>query len=244
MKIEISQLSKFLKIDHRNELEIWIEKIKVGLQSILLDLDATIIKQDTISRFGIVIYIQSTQYGKCYLKFVPQILERYNNEKKIYHTLHKSIMCELVKCYDEFNCLVLINCGNEVSEWDISKEEIKKFFTKVYNNRIISSNDSFFHSYERILMGKLYNLESVSPQIALYVKKAIELYKKNFSNSTKYIIHGDMHRHNLLVLNNTIKAIDPIGYIAPYEIEYARYIGTELELLVDSCCEEYVHSKW
>ena len=47
-----------------------------------------------------------------------------------------------------------------------------------------------------------------------------------------------------LVLNNTIKAIDPIGYIAPYEIEYARYIGTELELLVDSCCEEYVHSKW
>ena len=24
----------------------------------------------------------------------------------------------------------------------------------------------------------------------------------------------------------------------------ARYIGTELELLVDSCCEEYVHSKW
>lgn len=168
MKIEISQLSKFLKIDHRNELEIWIEKIKVGLQSILLDLDATIIKQDTISRFGIVIYIQSTQYGKCYLKFVPQILERYNNEKKIYHTLHKSIMCELVKCYDEFNCLVLINCGNEVSEWDISKEEIKKFFTKVYNNRIISSNDSFFHSYERILMGKLYNLESVSPQIALY----------------------------------------------------------------------------
>ena len=124
MKIEISQLSKFLKIDHRNELEIWIEKIKVGLQSILLDLDATIIKQDTISRFGIVIYIQSTQYGKCYLKFVPQILERYNNEKKIYHTLHKSIMCELVKCYDEFNCLVLINCGNEVSEWDISKEEI------------------------------------------------------------------------------------------------------------------------
>lgn len=216
----------------------------LGLQSILLDLDATIIKQDTISRFGIVIYIQSTQYGKCYLKFVPQILERYNNEKKIYHTLHKSIMCELVKCYDEFNCLVLINCGNEVSEWDISKEEIKKFFTKVYNNRIISSNDSFFHSYERILMGKLYNLESVSPQIALYVKKAIELYKKNFSNSTKYIIHGDMHRHNLLVLNNTIKAIDPIGYIAPYEIEYARYIGTELELLVDSCCEEYVHSKW
>ena len=169
MKIEISQLSKFLKIDHRNELEIWIEKIKVGLQSILLDLDATIIKQDTISRFGIVIYIQSTQYGKCYLKFVPQILERYNNEKKIYHTLHKSIMCELVKCYDEFNCLVLINCGNEVSEWDISKEEIKKFFTKVYNNRIISSNDSFIHSYERILMGKLYNLESVSPQIALYI---------------------------------------------------------------------------
>ena len=94
MKIEISQLSKFLKIDHRNELEIWIEKIKVGLQSILLDLDATIIKQDTISRFGIVIYIQSTQYGKCYLKFVPQILERYNNEKKIQSSRYVEIMKE------------------------------------------------------------------------------------------------------------------------------------------------------
>lgn len=43
---------------------------------------------------------------------------------------------------------------------------------------------------------------------------------------------------------NYKSTIDPIGYIAPYEIEYARYIGTELELLVDSCCEEYVHSKW
>lgn len=100
------------------------------------------------------------------------------------------------------------------------------------------------HRYFRIGAPLILEWTHQSTGICIYVKKAIELYKKNFSNSTKYIIHGDMHRHNLLVLKNTIKAIDPIGYIAPYEIEYARYIGTELELLVDSCCEEYVHSKW
>lgn len=244
MKIKIDQLSKFLRIDYQTELELWIKKIEIGLQIILLDLDGKIIRQDTCSSFGILIYIQSVRYGKCYLKFVPAMLERYDNEKKIYYTLHKSIMCELVKCYDEYNCLALLNCGNEIPEWSKAKEDVKLFFKKVYDHKICSSRNCLFHSYEELLMSKLDKLDCVQPRVAQSVRKAIEIYNDKFTNNKQYIIHGDMHRHNLLVLNNIIKAIDPIGYIAPFEIEYARYIGTELKMIIDTSIEKDILSIW
>lgn len=167
----------------------------------------------------------------------------YGNEKTIYNTIHGSIMCELVKCYDKYNCLVLLNCGNEIADWTIAKEKVKSFFKTVYSHRIICSPSNSFHSYEEILMGKLENLDKVQPQVAQYVKNAINIYNRTLINSKQYIIHGDMHRHNLLELNNVIKAIDPIGYVAPFEIEYARYIGTELEMIIDSDVESEINSR-
>ena len=54
------------------------------------------------------------------------------------------------------------------------------------------------------------------------------MYDSTFANDDCNLIHGDLHRYNIMSKNDSLLAIDPIGYIAPKEIDIARYIGTEL----------------
>ena len=58
--------------------------------------------------------------------------------------------------------------------------------------------------------------------------KANELYENIFASEECHLVHGDMHRFNIMKTNDEIVAIDPIGYIAPLELDIARFIGTEL----------------
>lgn len=244
MKIQTFQLSKLLLLDHKEYLKIWIKNISKALPKILTDLEGTIIKQELGSSFGIVIFVQSNKYGNCYLKFVPHVIDRYESEKNSYIILSDVILCNLIKYYDEYNCLVLADCGKQVSGWESERLKIEYFFKNVFDNRILYNEEVGFKGYEQLLEEKLINPKTEPPIISENVKKAVEIYNVFFNSKPLYNIHGDMHRRNLLENKDTIKAIDPIGYIAPIEIEFARYIGTELEMLVDVYCKEELYSLW
>ena len=58
------------------------------------------------------------------------------------------------------------------------------------------------------------------------VTQANELYDKMFANDEFCLVHGDMHRYNIMKSGELITAIDPIGYIAPLELDIVRFIGT------------------
>ena len=63
-------------------------------------------------------------------------------------------------------------------------------------------------------------------RINLYVKAANDLFVKAFAKATTYLLLGDAHKYNLIKDGKSFVAIDPIGYVAPKEIEFARFIGT------------------
>ena len=50
-----------------------------------------------------------------------------------------------------------------------------------------------------------------------------------FDRCERYIIHGDAHEYNMLMDGENCVLIDPLGYVAPFEIEYARYLGTAMK---------------
>ena len=50
----------------------------------------------------------------------------------------------------------------------------------------------------------------------------------NFNNDELYLIHGDLHSKNIMKNDNDYYSIDPLGYIAPIEFTFARFIITEL----------------
>lgn len=178
--------------------------------------------------FGILISIQCKQYGDCVAKLIPPQIGRYHYEKESYKNLSSSIMCKLFLYDDSINLLLLPNMGCCINN-NTPTEYIKSFFNKVYQNRCIYKENTEYQDLEKILHNKQYHVSNIPVIIANYLKKAIYLYDSTFKNEKKYIIHGDLHRHNMLIRDGEIYAIDPIGYKAPIEFELVRFIGTELE---------------
>ena len=52
---------------------------------------------------------------------------------------------------------------------------------------------------------------------------------ETFRDSARYLIHGDAHEYNMLVEDGGCVLIDPLGYVAPIEFEFARYLGTAMK---------------
>ena len=52
---------------------------------------------------------------------------------------------------------------------------------------------------------------------------------ETFRDSERYLIHGDAHEYNMLVEDGGCVLIDPLGYVAPIEFEFARYLGTAMK---------------
>ena len=74
-------------------------------------------------------------------------------------------------------------------------------------------------------------IEFFHTDIMNYIKKANVVFNDVFSDEKSYLGHGDLHRYNIMNTNDTIAAIDPIGYIVLIELDIARFIGTELTLI-------------
>ncbi len=92
-------------------------------------------------------------------------------------------------------------------------------------------SSSSFDYYETLLMKKqsIRNTK-FSKIVNEHIVRSKRLYTLFFDKADKFILHGDLHRFNILEKNTGYCAIDPIGIIAPVSFEYVRFIGTELLL--------------
>ena len=50
-----------------------------------------------------------------------------------------------------------------------------------------------------------------------------------FDGEERCLIHGDAHAFNLLAEGDSCLMIDPLGYVAPFAFEWARYLGTAMK---------------
>ncbi len=123
---------------------------------------------------------------------------------------------------------------SDLPEFNKNDPSVYDFFKRAldsYRDTEVSENDIHkFHNYSDILHKKLdeNKFSYRNEEIMQLVAEANELYDDVFGNDAYCLVHGDMHRYNIMKSGELITAIDPIGYIAPIELDIARFIGTEL----------------
>lgn len=227
--IEISHLSNEIIYNQREEFYKWFDKVVEELPKLFRKWDLKNVVQLFDSSFGILFDVESVKYGRCIVKLIPPQIHRYESEKNSYMILSPEFMCRLIGFDDRLNLLMLENSGNPITEDSVTKEELFAFFDNVYKYRSINTKQKFFNNYGSILHNKKNELIGAEQTIIERVLNAVKLYDDKFKNKPLYVLHGDLHRFNILKNPKRVVAIDPIGYLAPIEIEFVRFIGTELE---------------
>lgn len=226
----------------------WISNIEIALSHYIKELNIKELRQFKESSFGIILE-GSSNIGIIVMKLIPPQINRYQNEKRAYKLLSKKIMCPVIQFDDSINMILMKHCGKRIDSELVDEIIIKDFFLSVKENLlpfVHSDYSSSFPSYHDMLSKKMNNMMNNSI-IEQHIRNAVTLYDRYFSMSPLFFLHGDLHYGNILILGDCIRAVDPIGYIAPEAFEYARFIGSELDKSM-TCLSKYkteeILSKW
>lgn len=232
----VERLNNFLSIYYPKEAKQWRKQLETSIPNLLQKWQITDYKLIKNSHFGIIFIADSVRYGECVLKIIPPFIDRYESERSCYQWINSSFMCELYDYDNECSSILLEKC-DDIDLTFNGDEILISFFANVINGYVKenTSDLSLFKDYEKILKAKLNekDFDYKNEAIMGYVKSAVKLFDKTFGHSQRVLIHGDLHRYNIMFKDGGLCAIDPIGYIAPKEFDIARYIGTEL---TDSGC--------
>ncbi len=230
----VSRLNRYLFENYPSQTKNWTRRLEKEIPNLLKKWQITDYRVVKTSHFGIIFLAKSIKYGDCVLKMIPPFIERYEPERSCYQTLPATFMCELYDYDDTCSAILMQQMDSDLPQFDKNDTTVLEFFKKAlnsYKDIKISENDVHkFHNYSDILRGKLdeNKFSYRNEEIMQLVTQANELYDKVFANDEFCLVHGDMHRYNIMKSGELITAIDPIGYIAPLELDIVRFIGTEL----------------
>lgn len=187
------------------------------------------------SRFGAILYGQSEKYGKVAVKIVPWFSPRLAGEVYCYRRLPYREMCPLY-AVDEKLGAMLLKYVPAAESADPAKKEAA--IAALYAQRSIATAEDEKHvrRYEDVLAEVAANALSEIARtgdagyahLALSIERA-EKAMAGFGHSERCIIHGDAHAFNLLEEEASCLLIDPLGYVAPFAFEWARYLGTAMK---------------
>lgn len=233
------KLSNYYDVNIINE---WKQKLQIDITKLFKKYEVEDYKLNKKSYMGIVIECKSKTHGDIIIKVVPPMINRYKTEIGTLKKLPKELVCQIYETDINKNAIIMerIFPGNQV-EFDSNKKQIKKLFKILYDNKIninktIDKNfKDFFevveHDYniykknnkennkENSIVDKLYNLFKIKYDEVCY-------------NNTKYLLHGDIYKNNILKSINGLKVIDPLGFKAPFVME-----------LVSICAYDIFYSK-
>lgn len=227
----VTRLNALLEKHYPSETRQWLITLNSGMLSLFKKWQIESYELIQTSHFGIIFIADSIKYGRCVLKIIPPFIDRYSSERSCYKKINSSYMCELYDYDDECSAILLECCEDADASFDSGdKEKIFDFFSKVMTGQSPAGNGADFKDYGAILRGKLSenDFSYKNELIMSYVSKAVDVYGCVFAERETALIHGDLHRYNIMSRTSQLTAIDPIGYNAPPEFDLARYIGTEL----------------
>lgn len=228
----VERLNSFLSIYYPVDAKKWRKQLEKSVPKLLKKWQITEYTLIKNSHFGIIFLAESVQYGACVLKIIPPFIDRYESERSCYQWINSSFMCELYDFDNECSSILLERCEEIDLTFDEKDDKLISFFANVINGYVREniSDLSLFKDYEKILKSKQNETDFKYKKelIMNYVKDAVKVFDSAFSKSQRVLLHGDLHRYNIMFKNGGLCAIDPIGYIAPKEFDIARYIGTEL----------------
>ena len=147
------------------------------------------------------------------------------------------------KCYasdfnDLFYVLEKLKPGTDLLKVKEKDKRINIFCELAQNLPVICTESVDLPTYRKTLdiaFDKARNNKDEYCKIIDLVEIADNIYSEIESlNLNKYILHGDLHHTNILLDNNTYKAIDPHGRIGEKILELGVFIKNELMIYGDS----------
>ena len=238
MKKHVSYISEgtvsYLKQQFPSHADEWLSALPDALKRLVDKWQLTFTGHESNSRFGTILYAQSQEHGEVAVKIVPWFCPRLKSEIECYRALPYREMCRLYDVDEELGAMLLKYVRQEKND-TIDKALA---FSALYEQKKRASEADYplLYPYREVLMDVLSNAERVicttgDEKLSVYlpsIQKARNAYC-DFENDEKYIIHGDAHEYNMLGSENGCILIDPLGYIAPFAFEYARYLGTAMK---------------
>ena len=232
----VRRLNRYLFENYPSETKGWMRRLQEEVPSLLQKWQITDYQVVKTSHFGIIFLASSINYGDCVIKIIPPFIGRYQPEKSCYQHLPASFMCELYDYDDTCSAILLSRMEEDIEEFSFKDKSLLNFFKTAIDSykevEFSASHNAIFKNYSDVLKGKLDDkgFSYRNKEIMNYVKKANVIFNEVFGNKKTYLVHGDLHRFNIMKSNSEMVAIDPIGYIAPAELDIARFIGTELTI--------------
>lgn len=229
-RFDVKRFKEYLGKNYPIETEQWINDLPQVIDYLKFKWKFDDYKVNPNSHFGLIIKANSRQWGEVIVKLIPPFIGRFDGELQIYKAYENSgLTCPLYD-YDKTFCALLLKCGQPGDYADFCQsniEGLRRFFDNLDTQLIVYSGDKY-NNYQAILQCKLDSpaYGKNGEQINYYVEKANEVYAKVFSKEKTCLLLGDAHKYNLIKEGDKFVAIDPIGYVAPKEIEFARFIGT------------------
>lgn len=230
----VSVVNSYLSADGRKGVSEWIAEVQSSMKEMANRYVLTSYAMNPQTEANIVYEAHSAQYGDIIIKFTPSPFH-YHKEFMYYNLANKETMAELIDGVEEFNALVLkmVKPGFQVA-FDLENDQLRKFFDKVAENAIpveqlqgdtlvpnvLSEFDEYVRCADKFTWNYAFRKEME--------RKAYMVWNVYFKDAPKYYLHRDLHKRNLLRLNDSVVAIDPRGSIGPRAFEYCIQFIIEL----------------
>ena len=217
----------------REEALLWIDEIYSALPSVTEKWGITSLKPNQISRYGLVLEASTRDHGEIILKFTPEFIHRFEREAEAYRLLPSSTMCEVIAIDGPHHCLVLkkIQPARYASFDD--RQKLTAFFGHVFHDAVEYTGQDlkYIDFYQKELKQRCDDTQRLrfhDKEIKEELAFAWDLYNRTFQDADLYILHGDLLNLNVLDDGERYLGVDPIGFIAPIELEGVRFIRNDI----------------
>jgi len=211
----------------------WIDEIYRFFPELIAKWTITSFVPNQISRYGLVLQASSKEYGEIILKFTPAFINRFEREAEAYRILPKSYMCEVIDTDYQNHCLILRKI--QPARYARFEDNLKltDFYGHVIGDAVKYTGQplDYIGFYRQELKKRCDDTEVLrfhDGEIKEELKYAWELYNRVFLNEDLYILHGDLIDVNVLDDGTRYYGVDPIGFIAPIELECVRFIRNDV----------------
>ena len=236
---KINKTLSTIKHLSRNNYNTWLSNKTSVLKQYVEVFNLSDIKVYETARLGLVLGAKS-KFGNVVIKVIPDYLNIYDIECNAYKRLSTDYMCDLIYCNDNNKILMLKELDNSKTLiFKKDKQDLELFFDKVYKDIVPSIEGEI--NYIDILK-KYISILDKNNRLKLYKdyeKDIFDIYDNYYKDTNKYLMHLDLHRDNILKNGNSYYAIDPLGYSAPLDFMFVRYIV--LELFYENEINRYVY---
>ncbi len=233
---DASKIFEKLKIFYdAYEINNWKNKLLNDLDSLFIKYNICDYKLNEKSYMGVVIDCKTIDNGEIYIKIVPPMIGRYENEVSTLKLLPNDLICKIYEFDYEKKAIIMekVIPGSNVDFLN-NQDDLKKLFNKLYNNKIKDENsinyhfNDFFdvveHDYNICIKSRLANMPIVNKLYDEFKKE----YKQICVKEEKFILHGDIYKNNILLSDNGVKIIDPLGFKAPFVMELVSICAYEM----------------